>query len=380
MKTLLVFYTFTLISLNLLSQEMISGCVLAENGKPIPYASISINETIGTITNTDGFFNLELPQNKLDTLLVRCLGYKSKSCTIDEIKERKTVLLSPVSYQLDNITISPIDPENIVKEATKKIKTNYNRNIKLYGVYGQTFLSNGKYQGIFKADINVNIKGFNKNRPSKIETEVLKHELYLSDTSRHFISENALLKTMCVSYKHFILLKNSYTFTYEGRFFSNNKEIIKISFKPKEVDTGKTQVKGYMFIDNVTKSYLYFDYSLVSKEDNFLINNDIKQRRTGYNAKISYVEQEHYYSVNYAIITHEMDIMFDDGTIAKNHSIFNFFSKNSQEKQSTPDSTYQSISDILKNSKGKTLSKSNDKIKSYVIESDDALEFKRSIE
>ena len=60
----------------------VSGAVLNEKNKPIPFASVVVeNSGIGTVTNGEGEFILELPQGT-HTLTARSMGFKPASITV----------------------------------------------------------------------------------------------------------------------------------------------------------------------------------------------------------------------------------------------------------------------------------------------------------
>ncbi len=378
MKKLSTTVILLLVAYSVFSQISIKGRVLTEDGKPIPYANISVNDRVGAMANNLGMFNIETSVDGEDSLRVSCIGYESTLVKI-ETEKQYTIFLTPTSYQFDAVAVSPVNAEKLVKEAEQKIKDNYSKNVRFYGQYGQVSFLNEEYQGIFRADVYASINEFNKKRPSEIETEVVGYEFYLSDTLRSFISEEALLKAMCPAYRHVVVLRSAYEFAYEGKFMFADKEIIKVSFKPKRIDPKRTQMEGYMYIDSVTKGFLYFDYSLVSAEEDFVTYNNKKQRRTGYNAKISYAESMDVLLVNYAIITHTDEIMLKDGSVDKAHSIFNFFSKDEMVHQLQNNVLLPSVSEVLRESEGKMFSESDYEINSYIIESDEALDFKRQI-
>lgn len=63
---------------NLQAQFKISGVVKNNNHENISYCSLGItNSTIGTISNDHGFFELDIPQNFKDSLIVfSAVGYE----------------------------------------------------------------------------------------------------------------------------------------------------------------------------------------------------------------------------------------------------------------------------------------------------------------
>lgn len=108
---------------------LFQGRVLAFDEKdPLPYASISVlKENIGTISNTDGDFELKLPGSMInDTVVVSCMGYKQFRLPVREIAEEQvTIYLSPASIQLQEVKVTYISPEEILRRMEAKIGINY---------------------------------------------------------------------------------------------------------------------------------------------------------------------------------------------------------------------------------------------------------------
>lgn len=108
---------------------LFQGRVMAFDEKdPLPYASISVlRENIGTISNTDGDFELKLPGSMInDTVIVSCMGYRQFRVPVREITgEPVTVYLPPASIQLQEVIVIYISPEEILRRMEEKISINY---------------------------------------------------------------------------------------------------------------------------------------------------------------------------------------------------------------------------------------------------------------
>jgi hypothetical protein len=96
----------------------------------LPYSGISIQKrNIGTISNIDGDFELKIA-NPLpdDTVLVSCLGYKQFRLPVREItNDPVTIFLQPTTFQLREIQITYISPQEILRRLVSKISLNYPR-------------------------------------------------------------------------------------------------------------------------------------------------------------------------------------------------------------------------------------------------------------
>ena len=103
--------TLLLVFTNLLSAQ-IKGVVVDENNKPIPYVNIWIeNENIGTTSEEDGSFNLDI-KNQDKNLIFSAIGFETK---IIKTLETKNVILKSTSIKLEDVVINK-KPSNEEKE------------------------------------------------------------------------------------------------------------------------------------------------------------------------------------------------------------------------------------------------------------------------
>ena len=101
----------------------------AETGEPVPYVSVYVSPTCGTISNYDGEFSLEcLPS---DVLRISSIGYKKVNLKASELPA--VVLMSPVSNTLREITVSRAD--NVLARLVRKMWKEARKNKKAVGRY-----------------------------------------------------------------------------------------------------------------------------------------------------------------------------------------------------------------------------------------------------
>ena len=80
MSKALIFFIFSIFASIQVFSQPINGIVInSEDKKPIADANVVVrNSTVGTVTDNNGLFNLEL-QNIENTLIqVSCIGYKTQ--------------------------------------------------------------------------------------------------------------------------------------------------------------------------------------------------------------------------------------------------------------------------------------------------------------
>jgi hypothetical protein len=97
---------------------------------PIESASIYVkNTTIGTVSNSDGKFALQVPQEfAKDTLIISSIGYKSYKIPVDEFDNSEEVYLEEDIASLDEILLiaenRPKTGNEIVVRAMEKLSNN----------------------------------------------------------------------------------------------------------------------------------------------------------------------------------------------------------------------------------------------------------------
>jgi hypothetical protein len=98
------------------------GVVVDESGKPIPYVNIWVeNENIGTTSEVDGGFSLEIKEEKI--LVFSVLGFQTRraSSTISE-----NVILTQQLFQLNEVLIEkPKNSKTVIIGNSKKINFSY---------------------------------------------------------------------------------------------------------------------------------------------------------------------------------------------------------------------------------------------------------------
>ncbi len=101
---------FVLLSNVIFAQTKQQIKLLDNQKKAIAYANIWLtHQKTGTYSNADGDFEIvPLPQ---DTLLISCLGYKTKKFLFSNIQHKKTLFLEDEPNEMQTITISSEKPK-----------------------------------------------------------------------------------------------------------------------------------------------------------------------------------------------------------------------------------------------------------------------------
>lgn len=118
----LLFFFFTL---SLQAQFQVNGIVKeSSNNKPLPFATITINDGANTISDVDGKFSI-LSKKRINTFDVSYIGFYKSTVIIEKDKPFYTVLLSPKTDALKEVVISN---ENPALAIIKKVIANKNNN------------------------------------------------------------------------------------------------------------------------------------------------------------------------------------------------------------------------------------------------------------
>ena len=117
-KKILLFACIAFSSLAMVAQTTISGTVKdAKTGETLPGANIKVSgKAVGTSTDFDGNFVLQVTETPPFTLEISMLGYKTQEVQITKNKEEITVNLTENETSLDEIVVSASrTPERIME-------------------------------------------------------------------------------------------------------------------------------------------------------------------------------------------------------------------------------------------------------------------------
>jgi len=284
--------------------QVVTGTITDENLKPVPYATIFVEETkSGTITNNNGDFLLQLPAGNYH-LNVRSLGFlqinKTIKLTIDTLL--LNLVLKKQEYLIKEVKVFPgkEDPAYfIIRKAMAKARF-YREQIKhyeadLYVKSNFTFtnipklyqnkieIEGKKLKEYFKEDMTYVIESQNKitfDYPQKYNQQVIakKTSLYGFDEppvmgliTSNFYEErpNEVISPLSpLALKH-------YNFRYEGFITDGDFDIFKINVTPKrksdELVTGYIYIVDQLWcIYNVdfSSSFEFFDYRIKQQYQN----------------------------------------------------------------------------------------------------------------
>ncbi len=147
-------------SMDIINNVIIKGHVYDNESKTaIPYATVGIvEENIGTVTNSDGFFLLKIPDSLIGTsLVVSHLGYLSQRIPVQLLNEQQVDLfLIRRIISIQEVIIRYIDPNVIIEKAMEQRKVNCAPDpVYLTAFYREGVQKNNKYTSYSEAVFKV---------------------------------------------------------------------------------------------------------------------------------------------------------------------------------------------------------------------------------
>ncbi len=135
--------------------------------KPIVFATVfKTGSSIGTVTNSDGEFELKIPGKSIEgTLSVTHLGYKNKVISVNDIVSKKaTIALEVHAIPIEEVVIRDIDPEELLRQAILKKRENYSIFPEMQtAFYRETLKQNRNYVAISEAVLDIYNSGYRDN-------------------------------------------------------------------------------------------------------------------------------------------------------------------------------------------------------------------------
>ncbi|QZT36835.1 DUF5686 and carboxypeptidase regulatory-like domain-containing protein [Halosquirtibacter xylanolyticus] len=263
----------------------IDGILKNVKGEPIPYATLYVSElTTGTTSNIEGCFTLAIPDDHSYEVLVRCVGYKSKTLHLSkDTSSPLEVVLEDINLQLPDIKVnSGKDPAYDIMRKTIGLRhqhlneiSSYIANIYLRGTIAFTKVSRlMSYQikrregvDIKKGDVFVD-ESYRQvifAYPDQYKQKVIQHKssmpIDLDLPIIDFLSASLYQPSIEIMISPFAPSAfRHYKFRYEGFFYDGNYSVNIIQviprMKSKQLYSGKIYiVDGLWCIHSVDLSF-----------------------------------------------------------------------------------------------------------------------------
>ena len=98
--------------------KRIAGSVVDGNGDPLPGATISVvgNKDLGTTTDINGKFSIDVPQNAV--LQFSFIGYKPHQVRAQAANDHMSIMLTEDSQELDDVVVTALGISREAKSPT----------------------------------------------------------------------------------------------------------------------------------------------------------------------------------------------------------------------------------------------------------------------
>ena len=321
----------------------LSGIVVEGKGdSPVPYVSMGIEgESIGTMTNIDGRYDLVLPwrlRNK--KISVHCLGFKPLELAPYEMKVNAKIRLEPITIHLREIEVKPVDVAEVLRNFRKNIEKNYERSTQLMVTfYRETIKRDNQYIGVWEAIMEVLKQPYNSQMEDRVR--FLKgrksnfHKTF-TDVSLKIQGGPWYITSLDIVHNLETFLdpkfENLYRYRFEQPEMYNGRVTWVIGFSRKE-DVEFPCYYGKILIDAETFALVSADFGLDKKSLKLNGESFIKKEPFGYFTRPEGAD----YSVNYRIIGGRWQFY-----TARTDVIFKV-----KQRKGNLKTEYRSVSDIL---------------------------------
>ena len=126
MKKIIIIIAIIISAFNVKAQT-VTGNIVNEQQEPIPYASVLIGPTYGVVSNTDGAFIIQIPEEpEADKVTISSLGYESIEVPLSNFKQGAYVLKEQTTI-LDEVFITNVKltPTEILTKVVENAPKNY---------------------------------------------------------------------------------------------------------------------------------------------------------------------------------------------------------------------------------------------------------------
>jgi hypothetical protein len=367
--------------LNVQSNPRIIGKVIDEKtDEPIQFANIFLkNKSIGTVSNVDGKFDLNLRSyDKSDTLCISYLGYQIQKIPLSIIDSTFiAVKLSQEDHKIKEVWVKPVNPVELIEEAVKRIPLNYDNNPSiLTAFFRESSRQDDQYIALSEAVLSVYKESYVSLRNDQIK--ILKGRKGSNVKSQEYINyivQGGLynnFKLDIVKYGVSFLDNDNFNFyDYKLEKISRYKGVPVYVIRFDQKDLHFPLYKGRIYIDKESYAIVKAEFSLSPKGIGYAHDMYVVRSPVNLKTKPLYAN----YFVNYRKINRKWNLDY----VRSEVSLFIKRNRKSR-KRNKISSTFTSISefvitdkdtvDVLR-FKNNEISKSNDILVKQISETDE---------
>jgi hypothetical protein len=247
----------------------------SKNKQPISYAYVFLkSKPLGTLSNSEGYFIIKLPEDTWeDSIFFSCIGYQMEGLKIAKLDPAENAIsLAPLLTQIKEVTVRPVNPEEILKTALENISKNYSPKPQfLTAFYRETIRQNRNYVVLSEAILQIYKAKYNgfatdqvkifKGRKSpfvqKMDTIVFKFQGGIYTSLLLDIAKNP---STFIADDYF----NLYNFKFDEITTIEGRSAYVIAFDQKD-QLPFALYKGKIYIDVKTMAFVRADFMLSPK-------------------------------------------------------------------------------------------------------------------
>jgi len=262
MRFNLVLCLFLITSVVSATTTTIHGIVKdSETEEPIPFAHVVIGDII-SLSNMDGEFVIEAHKDLQKPMLqVSVMGYELSETDIEDVSKFQTIMLSPSTVELDEVTI--VSGRVLMKDVFNRFHLNYEMSRQhMIGYYKEDLHGSDSIyyiaEGIVDIYIPPNIE-YSQTLVSPIKTrkKVFKsiddQIVFLKGNASDMAKSSIWRKDSFLSYKN----RKNYDFIYSGMEKLGGKDVYIIEFEP---INSKGDTSGKIFIEENSLAVVKLEY------------------------------------------------------------------------------------------------------------------------
>lgn len=280
--------------------------------KKLENVSISIHGTnIATVTNEDGKFLIKLPDNiEMPSLKADLIGYSTSYLSAEEIAKSDkeiTIMLSPLSNTLKEVTVYGGQPRPLIENAMEKIPQNYSDSSSLFTAFYRETIQKGKrFIGISEAMTKIYKKSYKTRTIDCDRVKVIKGRKLLSQKSSDTLAVKILggptlpVILDVVKNENALFNKNEldyYDFKMGKIAFVDDRPQYVIEFSPKKVILPYPLSKGTVMIDCESLAFTRADFEMDMSDKNKATSSILRKKPAG----LKFKPQEASYIVTYKL-------------------------------------------------------------------------------
>ncbi|MDX1332348.1 MAG: carboxypeptidase-like regulatory domain-containing protein [Robiginitalea sp.] len=152
MKSVPVFLFVLLLFPKVHGQSITARLLDADSGEPIPFATVVTGADRGTITNEEGYLNLDLTSLEGSSIHLSCMGYESREVAISTLSTSGIIQLKPAPIQLNEVRLGGSIPE--AEEIIREVRRNLERNYPIHASY-ELFYRESDYMQFDQLDMEL---------------------------------------------------------------------------------------------------------------------------------------------------------------------------------------------------------------------------------